>query len=117
MPSRPLTAKCKQCGGTIAFRKLGAFKWVPTEPNGDDHFSICAARRFEQARTKGTYFEGRRMDDQIVSGYMHKGRAVLTSSASVKGSIVGKDYKPLECAQPCGLPPWERCACSFPEKA
>lgn len=110
----PLTAKCKQCGGTITFRKLPNGKWCPTEPNGSDHFDVCSQRRTETFMREGKRFEGVRMDGQIVSGY-RIGNEFRAHHRTTGKSITGKLYKPIECAAPCGLPPWEICACSFKE--
>jgi hypothetical protein len=62
------------------------------------------------ARPEGTIRSGR--DD----GHAGEKRHVPRTGSQLRVQRIGEQYRPQPPGCPCNVPPWERCACSFPEE-
>lgn len=80
---------CKKCGGPIAFKRTERGKWMPTNPDGSDHWDDCA-----KARSLGTYGI-RRSDPSSLPGIVMPGIATVFYSGKkppwdIAGVTVGR---------------------------
>lgn len=47
-------SQCRKCGGELGWKRQafsGVLKWVPTNPDGSDHWDLCRERQNQQMTT------------------------------------------------------------------
>lgn len=93
-------AKCKKCGGPLAFKRVSGKLW-PMNPDGTDHYDVCRERRYKTAQ------QGERYTDDLIDTWINNGVQfdLRRSAPAPKSDWVD----PCDC----GVPPWEVCKHSF----
>jgi len=92
-------ATCKQCGSPVKWIKEDGRKYCQN-PDGSDHWDLCAKLRFESIKRSGTFFSTEHADGYYTA---KKKSGVLFTRISSKRAA-----KKVPTCKNCVLP-WEIC--------